>query len=676
MSGLVERGRELEELGGWLAEVTGGRGRLVLVAGEAGVGETSLVEVLCASDPHVRRVAWGACDAMLTPRPLGPLFDLARGFGGELAELLTEGAERERVLGALLDELGRQRPTVLVIEDVHWADEATLDLVRFLARRVGATGAMVLVTHRSDEVGAGAPLRRFLGDIASFPDVRRLRLAPFSLAGVARVARVTEDAAGHLFELTGGNPFFVTEVLAGGGEEVPVTVRDAVLARVDRLSDQARGWLAAAAIFPGRAEEWVLAATCEADPVGLDECAQAGLLVREGGALCFRHELARAAVELATPAITARELHRRALTALLGRAETRGEHARLAHHAEAAGDVEAVLEHAPAAARAAASLRGHREAAAQWGRALRAAGALPPQELAPMYEARSYGCYVIDDVVEAVSARDRALELRRALGDRRGVGDDLRWLSRLWWLSGDRERAGRFGAEAIDELEQLPPGRELAMAYSNRSTLAMLSGEDFEAIAWGERAIDLARRLDDEETLAHALNNVGTSQLNLGLEADGRAALERSLELALARGAEDDVARALINLGADAAASGAPRLAKDDLERGLSYCVEHDLYASELYMLGWRARADLDLGDWSAAAEAALEVLSRKRAAPVTRITWPCSHEYGCGAEIRAFPPPSKKHSPWPRRRESSSGSGPWRVSELRPRGSTATPAW
>ncbi|HWF34804.1 MAG TPA: hypothetical protein VG295_05520 [Solirubrobacteraceae bacterium] len=180
-----------------------------------------------------------------------------------------------------------------------------------------------------------------------------------------------------------------------------------------------------------------------------------------------------------------------------------------------------MLEHAPAAARAAASLRGHREAAAQWARALRAAGALPPEELAPMYEARSYECYVIDDVVEAVSARDRALELRRALGDRRGVGDDLRWLSRLWWLSGDRERAGRFGAEAIDELEQLPPGRELAMAYSNRSALAMLSGEDFAAIAWGERAIDLARRLDDEETLAHALNNVGTSQLDLGLEADG-----------------------------------------------------------------------------------------------------------------------------------------------------------
>jgi DNA-binding CsgD family transcriptional regulator/tetratricopeptide (TPR) repeat protein len=621
MRGLLERDRELEELRAWVAEVMAGHGRLVLVAGEAGVGKTSLVEAFCAGDDRLRRVARGACDAMLTPRPLGPLFDLARGFGEEIADLLEEGAPRERLLSALLDELGRQRPTALVIEDVHWADEATLDLVRFLARRVGATGAMVLVTHRTDEVGAGGRLQRLLGDIASFPDVRRLRLAPLSLAGVAQVAGVSGHAAEHLFALTGGNPFFVTEASAGDGEEIPPTVRDAVLARVDRLSAEAREWLEAAAIFPGRGEEWLVEATCGRDLSGLDACTQAGFLARAAGVLTFRHELARVAVEMATPAGRSRELNGRALTALLGRAQTRAEHARLAHHAEAAGDAAAVLEHAPAAARAAASLRGHHEAAAQWARALRVSGSLPPEELALMYEASSFECHIIDEVGEAIAARERALALWREVDEGRRVGDNLRCLSRLSWVSGDRTLAERYAEQAIDELERFPPGRELAMAYSNRSGLAMLAGEDFEAIAWGERAIELAQRMDDEETLAHALNNVGTAQLNAGFESEGRAALEQSLELAFARDAEEDVARALINLGADAGASKNPGLARDYLERGLSYCVEHDLYSSELYILGWLARAYLELGDWSEAADAALEVLGRARAPTVTRIT-------------------------------------------------------
>lgn len=621
MAGLRERDRELEQLGGWLGEAAGGRGRLVLVGGEAGVGKTSLIETFCTSDGRVRRVARGACDAMLTPRPLGPLFDLARGLEGELGELLETGGPRERLFGSVLDELAGARLTVLVIEDVHWADESTFDLLRFLARRVGDTRALVLVTHRTDEVGAGGPMRRLLGDIASFADVRRLRLAPLSPAGVADVAGVTGREAQQLFELTGGNPFFVTEVVAGGGELVPATVRDAVLARVDRLSHAAREWLAAAAIFPGKVEVWLLEATCARDLSELDECIDAGLIVRDASALRFRHELARVAVEMSILVGRARELHGRALQALRNRPETSAEHARLAHHAEAAGDFEAVLEHAPTAARAAARLRAHREAAAQWARALRAAGSLPAQQLAPIYEARSYECHLTDQLEEALSARERALELWRELDDPRRVGDNLRWLSTLWWFAGDRTLAQRYAGEAVDQLEGLEPGRELAMAYSNRSAGAMLAGEDADAIAWGERAIELARRLGDDETLAHALNNVGTAQLNSGLESEGRATLERSLDLALALGAEDHVARAFTNLGADAAVSRNPRLAKGYLDRGLQYCIEHDLDGSELYMLGWLARTNLELGHWTVAADAALEVLQRTAATPVTRIT-------------------------------------------------------
>src|SRR5688572_19770515 len=110
------------------------QGCIALVSGEAGIGKTSLVESFC-TDTRAR-VLWGACDALFTPRPLGPLLDMARQTQGLLRELARTGAERERLFNALLDELSRQSPTVAVFEDVHWADEATLDLLKFIARRV------------------------------------------------------------------------------------------------------------------------------------------------------------------------------------------------------------------------------------------------------------------------------------------------------------------------------------------------------------------------------------------------------------------------------------------------------------------------------------------------------------------------------------------------------------
>jgi tetratricopeptide (TPR) repeat protein len=470
---LIERDREREQLARWVGEAVSGAGRMVLIAGEAGVGKTSLVDAFCRSDARLRRVRWGACDAMLTPRPLGPLFDLASDFGDEIPALLQADSSREQLLSAVLEELGRARPTALVIEDVHWADEGTLDLIRFLARRIERTGAIVFVTYRADEVSTAAPLQQVIGDIASFAPVRRVHLDPLSPTGVAEIAGTTDPEARRLFELTRGNPFYVTEVIAGSGHGVPATVRDAVLARTSRLSTAARECLAAAAIFPGRVEEWLLEATYEGPSAGLDECISRRLLERESEALRFRHELARVAVEGAIASRTAKKLHARALDAMREHPATAADHARLAHHAEAAGDLAAVLVHAPAAARTAARLRGHVEAAAQWARALRAAGSLAPEQRAAMYEARSRECYLIDELEEALSARERAHELWRELDDAEHIGDSLIWLSELAWQRGDRTLNDRYLAEAIAILEQLPAGHALARAYAHRSGALM-----------------------------------------------------------------------------------------------------------------------------------------------------------------------------------------------------------
>lgn len=235
-SPLLEREEPLRQLGAWLNEAQAGRGRLVLLGGEAGVGKTVLIQRFCRDLPRVTRFLVGACDALSTPRPLGPLIDIAATVGGALERALAGEKRRHRVFQSFLIELtSSARPTVVVFEDVHWADGATLDLLRFVGRRCAAARALVIATYRDDEVGPKHPLRVALGDLATTPEVRRLMLAPLSEAAVRLLAQGSRVDSDMLYQQTRGNPFFVAEVLAAGAGGIPVTVRDAVLARAARL---------------------------------------------------------------------------------------------------------------------------------------------------------------------------------------------------------------------------------------------------------------------------------------------------------------------------------------------------------------------------------------------------------------------------------------------------------
>ena len=154
---LVER----DSLVAQLADAWREGGRLLFIGGEAGVGKTALVRAFTAEveDP----VLLGACDRLITPAPLGPLVDIAGAVGGALAATIEQGRHPRDVALALLDEL--KDGAVCVIEDVHWADEATLDVVRILGRRIGTTPSLVLVTYRDDDPADAHPLRRVLGEL-------------------------------------------------------------------------------------------------------------------------------------------------------------------------------------------------------------------------------------------------------------------------------------------------------------------------------------------------------------------------------------------------------------------------------------------------------------------------------------------------------------------------------
>jgi predicted ATPase len=364
-SELLERSRHLSALGESLAAVRdSSHGRLVLVGGEAGVGKTALVRRFCKEQGRSARTVWGACEPLFTPRPLGPLLDIAEETGGELGELVEGGARPHEVVAALMRELRARAPTILVLEDVHWADEATLDVLRLLGRRVEAVPALFLASYRDEELERAHPFRIVLGELATGQAIGRLKVERLSPAGVAKLAEPYGVDAEELYRKTVGNPFFVTEVLAAGEEEMPHTVRDAVLARAARLTPAARTVLEAVAVVPPQAELWLLEALAGEMVDHLQECLASGMLTADVGRVVFRHELARLAVEESLAPNQAIVLHAKALAALAEPPSGAPDLARLAHHAEAAGDAEAALEFAPAAAVRASSLGAHREAAA------------------------------------------------------------------------------------------------------------------------------------------------------------------------------------------------------------------------------------------------------------------------------------------------------------------------
>jgi len=597
-------------------------GRLVLIAGDAGVGKTALVRAFCATRDETH-VLWGACDALLTPRPLAPLTEIAGQLDGELAKIVGVGAAPADLLAALAADLRRGSPAVIVLEDMHWADEATLDLLRVLGRKIATLPAVVIVTYR-DGLDRAHPLRVVLGELASGPGVDRLLLRPLSPAAVAALAQPHGVDPERLHRRTGGNPFFVSEVLAARGAGLPDTmlpgtVRDAVLARAARLSAGGRSLLDAVALLPPRADLWLLEHVARDDLPSLDECLTSGMLQSEGLAVGFRHDLARSVIEESLTPWRRLELHRLILAALSAPPSGQPDTARLAHHSEAAGDEAAVLRYAPEAAERAATLGAHREAAAQFQRALRFAGTLPRDQRARLRDRLSYECYLTGQITAAIDARRGALEDHHAAGDLLREGDAHRWLSRLAWFNADNPAAETEALLAVDLLERLPPGPELAMAYSNLGQLGMLTRDWERAVTWGRRAIELAERLGETEILAHALNNVGTAEVENGSD-EGWAQLGKSLELALGHGLQEHAARAYTNLASAGVELHEYALAESYLDAGIEYCRDHDLDTWLLYMSGWKARAELEQGRWDAAQETVATVLDHPRVSGMTRI--------------------------------------------------------
>ena len=612
---LLERDGDLEVLNRALADAERGSGSVVLIGGEAGIGKTRLVQSFSDVNADDARILWGACDDLSTPRTLGPFRDIAGQVDGALKDAVIEGTRGE-VFDAVFDVVANTgRPTVVVIEDVHWADGATLDVLKFLGRRIDRAPVTLVLTYRDEEVPDNHPLMLMFGDLPGSA-LHRVYPAPLSKPAVAELASGYAGSVEDLFSLTRGNPFLVTEALLTPAGGVPANVRDAVRTRASRLSPTGRAVADLISVVPGQTELWLIEGFPEFDPRALDECHQRGLVEYDSVHAWYRHELVRGAMEESLEPQRRRVLNAYVVEALSGH---EADVARIVHHARQAGDGDAIARYAPLAARRAAAADAHHEALAHYRLAVEYTRGIPAEERARLLTDYAVECYLSNEAVEGVAAAAQALELWRAFGSVLDEGDVLCWLSRLYWWLGKSERAVSTGLAAVHVLDSVPRSKELARAYSNLGQLFMLAQRSDAAEEWANKAIAVARELDDQDTLAHALNNLGSTRLRAG-DSEGFALLEESLEIAIRERFDDHAGRAYANLVWVSLDYRQYNKAERYIEDGLAYAQSKELAGNTYYITAERARYGFECGRWAQAERDARWVLSQPEEPGITRM--------------------------------------------------------
>ena len=621
---LIERDDALQSFDLMRKRLDQGFGGLVLVGGEAGIGKTALISACFEQYKQAYQWVWGGCDALFTPRALGPIYDIASILECDVDYLLSLENGRAKLFSALLSALQKsQKPIVLVFEDFHWADHASLDLLKFLGRRINFIKVLLVVTFRDDEMGVNHPLRLVLGELPHNL-CQRIKLEPISAKSVTNMAISQGYLGSDIFEITGGNPFFVTELLAAkyaDNAKVPASIKDAISSRLNHLNSEQREFLELFSTMPGVSQETLLQHLfTEQVHEHIKAATRGGILTQDAnGGIKFRHELGRLATLERLSASSRRKCHEQILTKLLA-LQTQAPVDQIVHHSAGALDGDTVLHYAPIAAAIAAKAGAHREAALHLATALRFIDQADTELAASLYERWATEAALssrTDD--EVIDARRHAIALWKALNRVDKIGENLRLLSRLYWYRGEALEADRASEQAIKVLESIPPSAQQAMAYSLRSQLCMLNDQMDQAVLWGNRALALELRFTDVKVRIHALNNVGTA-LIFRNNIDGLAMLQEGLKLAKEHDEHEEAARAYVNLSEYALEFRHFELAEKMINEGIVYDIEHDIEAYTYYMQGRLAQLRLEQGRLEDACTIAQSIFDNTKHTLLTRL--------------------------------------------------------
>ncbi|QIG40351.1 AAA family ATPase [Microbacterium sp. 4R-513] len=609
--GLFERELEAAKLRAEL-ESLGEGGRTVTVTGDAGSGKTALVAAVLGSEqtglsadslPAIGpRVLRGLCDPLGTPRPLGPIRDVLGSVGGDVET-------------RLVDLLG-QEPTVLVVEDAQWIDAASVEVLRFLVRRIERLPVLLVVTYRDGDVGLGHALLPLLGEIARSEHATHLALAPLSVQAVRGIVGDAGLDAQRVHELTGGNPFFVTEIARHPGERLPPTVRDAVVASTSGLAPEDIRLLQLIAAAPDALDDRLLP-RLHIDVPTLRRLESTGLLLRTRRGVAFRHELARLAIADGTPPGVDQEHHAAILDAFESMAST--DHAVLTHHAVGADDGGRIVRYARLAAQEAARTGSHSESVAFLTLALDRLTA-PGAERAELLELLSTEQYMVSRLDEARESARAALLIRERLGDPDGVA-----------AAHDRQAVIEYySARRRDAEEQADlaahAGASPAASASAEATRAYLAyrrqdldsaraiaavAREIAGTAPDEKTDAARRRLAITEAAADLVEGSTASRVRLLLQAS--AAIDVSL---------DEIGTtAYSNLSALDIENRRLPEAEAVLAESIPLTIERDIPICRQWQTGMRARLHFLRGRWTASGEDAATVID-DHGAPLALI-WP-----------------------------------------------------
>ena len=614
---LVERGAAVEALDGCLQTVREGSGQIVLVCGEAGIGKTSLLRQFASQHPRVP-LWWGACDALQTPHPLAPLLDIARENHPRFAAQLA--GPRPALFEAVLDELRlAATPVLVVIEDAHWADDATLDLLKFLGRRIARTKALLAISYRDDEVTGSHPLRRVIGELPTNALLRVLlpRLSPQAVEAMAQ--RAARPAAG-VHAATQGNPFFVTELLrdSGGSGAVPSTVQDVVLARCARLTEPALALLHLAAVVPGRIERWLVDELVAPPIAVIEACIASGLLVANEDSFSFRHELARVAVESSLSPPRAQALH----AGVLGALAIESRHtapARLVHHALRSRERAAISRFAPAAAEQARGRGAHREATAHWRNALQHGDPADDAQRRQWLEQFAIATNLTGLTRESLQARCTLEQMASARGDIVDAAVQLSRQAMAHIALMRHDEADRLNHQALAMLEPLPAGPAHGTVWSVEAYLRMLNRDCEDSVVWARRTAALAESIGDTVVASAAQSALGTALLFIDYE-QGVDQMLQTLARQRAAGNLQAAGGTLSNLG-----SGSGELMQLDnaerwLREAIALCTAHEFDGLAHYSKSWLALTSLLRGRWDDAATLGREVAGNAAASDMSRL--------------------------------------------------------
>jgi len=601
---LLDRDVELALLDRLVDDLETSGGRVVLVRGEAAIGKSTLISAFLDAARSRAEVHIGGCDDLLIPQPLGPFWDMARSEP-TLAVPLANG-DRAGVLEVVLDLLTRSlRPTLIALEDIQWADEATLDAIKYLGRRITGTNGLLLLTYRDGDVDHDHPLRAVIGDIPP-GNVVRIPLDGLSLASVTALVAGSGLDPDEVMNATDGNPFLVIEMASAGGKELLPSLEDSVMARVLRLSPGAQDILKTLSVIPEPIPLPDALHLAGADESRLDEGERRGLLDLASGLVGFRHDLIRRAIESVLTGADRVRRHQLVLDELPEETHP----GLLIHCAVEAGDIDRLVDLAPRSARYAAATGSHVQAAEDFRQLGPYLDRLAPEALGPILDEWAREELFVDNVVRAVELAESAIDHYRRLGDVSGESGALARAAHYYENAGQSDKAEERARRSVEVLGDSASGPDLARALEANAYLQTMKGNVLAVPELVDRALRAGGSEVDERIVIRSLNHRGIVA-NIANYPDGRDSLDEAWRRAEASGQWYEESRALFNHAWAAAEARDLPIAMDYVQRAIDSAVRHELPTLESYAQAMAARILEFRGDWAGAEDLATDLLDR-----------------------------------------------------------------